>query len=147
MRVRKTAAALALSAGLVAGGIASGTGTAEAAAGCSAIGGHASDDASIVWNGCVAATDGLWSRFYDGRPQVAWSDELFMAFPYNTGLRIFCWLNGPSVAGPWGSSAIWDRVGFYEWPGGGGAGFTYRELAVPDAWVYTGSNDPVVPHC
>ncbi|WP_344337641.1 hypothetical protein [Kitasatospora putterlickiae] len=82
-----------------------------------------------------------------GCPEVAWSDELFAAFPYNTGLRVFCRLSGPSVTGPWGGSAIWDRVGFYEWPGAGGYGSTVRTLAVPDAWVYTGSNNPVVPHC
>ncbi|MER6360906.1 hypothetical protein [Kitasatospora sp. NPDC001527] len=147
MRVRKALAAVAMSAGLMAGGIASGAGTARAADGCDAIGGHASDRPWIGWNGCVAATDGLWSRFYDGRPQVAWSDELFTAFPYNTGLSISCWLSGPAVQGPWGTSTVWDKVELYEWPGAGASGFTFRTLAVPDAWVYTGSNDPVVPHC
>lgn len=46
-----------------------------------------------------------------------------------------CYRNGASVTGPYGTSKMWLSVDNH--PG----------KWVPDAWVYTGSNSAVVPHC
>ncbi|MFF7453948.1 hypothetical protein [Kitasatospora sp. NPDC008115] len=148
MRVRKTAAALALSAGLVAGGIASGTGTAGAAnPPCSGVG-EPIPGYIGTWNGCIAATDGLWARWHGGSSDVTWSDPLDKAYRYNTRLYIYCWLKGPEVDGMWGKSSVWDAVGLYQEPGGPVTGPSdLRHLVFPDGWVWTGSNTPNVPRC
>ena len=64
------------------------------------------------------------------------------------GVYIECYLTGVSVTGPNGPTTIWDVVGMYQTPGGPLAAYTPGPFVVPsDAWIYTGSNDPVVPHC
>ncbi|SFJ23784.1 hypothetical protein SAMN05421835_1042 [Amycolatopsis sacchari] len=48
-------------------------------------------------------------------------------------VTIECYVEGDAVTGTYGTSAIWDRIG----PG----------QYVSDAYVYTGSDQPVAPHC
>ncbi len=56
--------------------------------------------------------------------------------PFNTTIAIQCTDAGDKVAGPYGSSLVWDVTTY-----GGKTGY------VPDAWVYTGTNNPVAPAC
>ena len=56
--------------------------------------------------------------------------------PNSTPLTIECTLNGTSVTGPYGATAIWDRV---SWQG--------SDVFVSDAWVYTGTAAAVASPC
>ena len=49
------------------------------------------------------------------------------------GVQIACYVNGQSIAGPYGTESIWDLStdGYY----------------YSDAWLWTDSNGPVVPQC
>jgi hypothetical protein len=53
--------------------------------------------------------------------------------PANSALWIVCYVNGQSITGPYGTEAAWDL---------GDDGYYYS-----DAWIWTGSNSPVVPVC
>lgn len=57
------------------------------------------------------------------------------------GIFISCYVTGQTVSGHFGSENVWDEV----------SGAPYNQVAtggfVPDAYVYTGSNSPVVPRC
>jgi uncharacterized protein YraI len=57
------------------------------------------------------------------------------------GIYISCYVTGQTVSGQYGSEDVWDEV----------SGAPYNTVAVggfvPDAYVYTGSNSPVVPRC
>jgi hypothetical protein len=57
------------------------------------------------------------------------------------GIFISCYVTGETVSGLYGSENVWDEV----------SGAPYDQVAtggfVPDAYVYTGSNSPVVPRC
>ena len=53
--------------------------------------------------------------------------------PANSPLWIVCYVNGQSIAGPYGTESIWDV---------GDDGYYYS-----DAWLYTGTNGPAVPAC
>lgn len=50
-----------------------------------------------------------------------------------TVITLVCHVQGDSVSGPWGRSTVWNRLE--------NGGF------VTDAWVFTGSNNPIVPQC
>lgn len=56
--------------------------------------------------------------------------------PAGTTVTIDCWLSGQSVTGPYGAETTWDHTSY-----NGQAGF------VSDAWIYTGSNNPVAGPC
>jgi uncharacterized protein YraI/predicted esterase len=53
--------------------------------------------------------------------------------PANSALWIVCYVNGQSIAGPYGTETAWDL---------GDDGYYYS-----DAWIWTGSNSAVVPAC
>jgi GDSL-like Lipase/Acylhydrolase family len=53
--------------------------------------------------------------------------------PANSALWITCYTNGESISGPYGATTIWDLSD---------DGYYYS-----DAWVFTGSANPVVPAC
>ena len=53
--------------------------------------------------------------------------------PANSQLTIACYVDGQAITGPYGTTTIWDLAD---------DGYYYT-----DAWLYTGSNNPVVPHC
>ena len=50
-----------------------------------------------------------------------------------TVVSFSCYASGDAATGPYGTETIWDRLN--------SGGF------VPDAWIYTGSNNPTVPQC
>jgi hypothetical protein len=51
-------------------------------------------------------------------------------------------------AGPNGPTTTWDAVDFFHKPGGPLEFYTNGPFVMSnDAWIYTGSNDRVVPHC
>jgi uncharacterized protein YraI len=56
--------------------------------------------------------------------------------PVNTYISIDCTLNGASVTGPYGSTTLWDHTAY-----AGKTGY------VSDAWVYTGTSNPVAGTC
>ena len=64
------------------------------------------------------------------------SGTVLQCIPYNTTLTINCTLSGPGVTGPYGTLYTWDQVTY-----GGKTGY------VSDAWMYTGSNNPVAGTC
>ncbi len=53
--------------------------------------------------------------------------------PANSPIWIVCYVNGQSITGPYGTESVWDL---------GDDGYYYA-----DAWLWTGSNSPVVPQC
>ena len=53
--------------------------------------------------------------------------------PANSAIWIVCYMYGQSIAGPYGTESVWDL---------GDDGYYYS-----DAWIWTGSNSPVVPQC
>lgn len=56
--------------------------------------------------------------------------------PKGTSVTIYCTTSGPAQTGPYGTSSVWDRTVY-----GGATGY------VSDAWVYTGTNNPVAGAC
>lgn len=56
--------------------------------------------------------------------------------PTNVTIAIDCTASGPSVTGPYGATTLWNHTSY-----AGKSGF------VSDAWVYTGSWNPVAPGC
>lgn len=50
-----------------------------------------------------------------------------------TKVTLECYVRGQSVKGKWGTTTIWDRIA--------GGGY------VSDGFIYTGTNNPVVPPC
>lgn len=52
--------------------------------------------------------------------------------PY-TNVSISCQTEGSSVSGPYGTSTIWDKLGYQKW--------------IPDSYVNTGSDGYVVKPC
>jgi len=71
-----------------------------------------------------------------------WNDSGFVgSIDADTAITISCYLTGDTVSGPYGSENVWDMV----------SGSPDAQLDtgtfVPDAYIYTGSNSPVVPRC
>ncbi|MGB7962249.1 MAG: cutinase family protein [Propionicimonas sp.] len=64
------------------------------------------------------------------------ANPLIGCIPLATIIPVQCTAQGNAVTGPYGTETIWDRTIY-----GGKTGF------VSDAWVYTGSNNAVVPSC
>ncbi|WP_284990853.1 SH3 domain-containing protein [Arthrobacter sp. efr-133-TYG-120] len=68
-------------------------------------------------------------------PQV--SASVVGTIPKGGSVNLLCYVRGANVQGPWGASNIWDRVDL----GGGRIGYA------ADAFVITGSANPIVPPC
>lgn len=70
---------------------------------------------------------------YRTHPNTGPSSEIKGRLRDGAHLQIFCHVRGETVSGTYGRSDIWDRTrsGYY----------------VPDVFLYTGSDDPVVPRC
>lgn len=98
---------------------------------------------SGTWNGCVYATAGLNARSHHGVGDVTFNDPVIYTYPYRTLVRIDCYFNGPSVNG----STIWDAVELYQVPGNSTVFAWGGAVVSSDAWIYTGSDNPVVPKC
>lgn len=92
-----------------------------------------SDHSSAGWvpaevNG--TGGEGLWLDAGPGTdPQIV--------VPEGTEVWLYCYVEGPSVDGPYGTTSIWN----YVWTPGDRTGY------MSDAYLATGSHDPVVPHC
>lgn len=56
---------------------------------------------------------------------------------YGTPVTIYCTITSDPVTGPYGTTRIWDMIA----PSEGHGDF------VSDAWVYTGTNQPVAGTC
>jgi hypothetical protein len=124
-------------------------GAAQATAPCSGVG-ELIAGGTQRWNGCVYASAGLRGRTHPGNGYVYGTEVVRIVYPFGTKVYIDCYLDGVTVTGPNGPTTIWDAVGTYQTPGGpvltfadGGGVFVVSS----DAWIYTGSNNPVVPHC
>jgi hypothetical protein len=120
---------------------------AEAASNCSGVGSSVN---GTTFNGCVNASAGLKFRSHAGGGDVTWNDPPIMTAPYGTRVWIDCYFTGPSVTGPYGTTDIWDDIAGYIEPGQSIVTVfsdpgTYAVAS--DAWIYTGSNNPVVKHC
>lgn len=121
--------------------------TAQATAPCSGVGDVISGS-SLHWNGCVYASAGLRARSHSGTGFVTSTEPVITVYPFGTKVYLTCYLTGVSVTGPNGPTTIWDAVGMYQTPGGPLVSYTPGPFVVSsDAWIYTGSNNPVVPHC
>ena len=64
------------------------------------------------------------------------SSPVTQCVPHASVITISCTTQGQGVAGPWGTSKVWDRTSY-----AGHSGF------VPDAWVYTATAKPVAHAC
>jgi hypothetical protein len=120
---------------------------AEAASNCSGVGSSVN---GTTFNGCVNAGAGLNFRSHSGGGSVTWNDPPIMTAPYGTRVWIDCYFTGPSVTGPYGTTDIWDDIAGYIEPGQSIVTVfsdpgTYAVAS--DAWIYTGSNNPVAKHC
>jgi hypothetical protein len=85
---------------------------------------------------CAAKTVKIDSHATGGVSGHKGPDNSYAAGPthaMNSALSIVCYVNGQSIAGPYGTTNIWDLSD---------DGYYYT-----DAWLYTGSNGAVVPHC
>jgi hypothetical protein len=121
--------------------------SAYATAPCSGVG-TAIPGSTLHWNGCVYATAGLRARSHSGTGPVTGTEPILGTYPFGTKVYIYCYLTGASVTGPNGPTTIWDAVSEFQPPGGAMNAYGPGPFAVSsDAWIYTGSNDPVVPHC
>jgi hypothetical protein len=103
----------------------------------------ASAQAAGQVNGRVAATAGLNVR--SGSPTGVVIDVM----PYNSVARLYCWVSGPAINGPWGTTSVWDAVDGYTTPWGEnvvyGAG---PHVFSSDAWLDTGGDtSKMLPHC
>ena len=120
---------------------------ADAASNCSGVGSSVN---GTIFNGCVNASAGLKFRSHSGGGNVTWNDPPIMTAPFGTRVWIDCYFTGPSVTGPYGTTDIWDDIAGYIEPGQSIVTVfsnpgTYAVAS--DAWIYTGTNNPVVPHC
>jgi uncharacterized protein YraI len=61
------------------------------------------------------------------------NNRIIGSLPNGTRVTIQCYATGTAETGPWGTSRVWDNIGNSRW--------------VSDAFVFTGSNNPVAPHC
>jgi len=77
--------------------------------------------------------DGHASGGVSGHAGPSNADAAGPTRPMNSAIWIVCYVNGQSIAGPYGSSTIWDLSD---------DGFFYT-----DAWLYTGTNAAAVPAC
>lgn len=126
-------------------------GPAAAATPCSGVGQAIPGGGGAVWNGCVDASEGLNVRAHAGLNPISSSDGVVFTYPFGTKVQIDCYLPGPPVVGFDGSSTtVWDDVLSYELPGSS----TVTTWSNPpdgqyssDAWIYTGTDNPVVPKC
>lgn len=103
-------------------------------------------------NGTAAAASGLNVRHCQGCRDGVPSTALPTIYTLGNGTKLWirCYYHGETVSGPWGSSDIWDVVPEFQEPGQPVASFSPyggNPPVVSDAWVYTGSMTPVVPHC
>lgn len=64
------------------------------------------------------------------------SYALIGCIPVNTYISIDCTINGSAVTGPYGTTTLWDHTAY-----AGKSGY------VSDAWVYTGTANPVAGTC
>ncbi|MET8957530.1 hypothetical protein [Streptomyces sp. NPDC004533] len=51
--------------------------------------------------------------------------------PYGTSVSVYCWVLGPDVTGPYGTTNAWDMIEKF--------GQGHRTVA-SDAWIYTGGD-------
>lgn len=73
--------------------------------------------------------EGLWLNAEPGSGRQITVEE-------GTEVWLYCHVVGPSVDGPYGTTSIWN----YVWTTGDRTGY------MSDAYLATGSDDPVVPH-
>ncbi len=148
MRIPKRAVALLAMSAIPAAAFAlAAVSPAEAASSCSGVGSSVN---GTTFNGCVMASAGLNLRSHTGGGNVSFNDPVIMTAPFDTRVWIDCYFTGPSVTGPYGTTDIWDDVAGYIEPGQSivavfSSPGTYAVAS--DAWIYTGSNNPVVKHC
>jgi hypothetical protein len=72
------------------------------------------------------------------------------AMPDNSIALLNCWVSGPAVTGPGGTTTVWDSVESYTTPWG--TSVTYVGAGGPalasDAWLDTGGDtSTMLPHC
>ncbi|MET9338675.1 hypothetical protein ACWENQ_45140 [Nonomuraea sp. NPDC004354] len=72
--------------------------------------------------------DGEVYRINFGKRPVGW-------YAYGDTVHPVCWLEGPKVTGPYGSTTAWISLG-----GGYGAGGDGTQTVLTDAWVNTGDD-------
>ena len=111
-----------LAAGTLAGGLAAGSGTASA---------EPITELPGFKTARVLASPSLTIR---SAPYL-WAPAIGSA-PYGIQMNIRCYRLGSAVSGPYGTSTVWDQT----WVNG-------RTGYASDAWLWTGSSRPVVPHC
>lgn len=99
--------------------------------------------ASSMVNGRVMARLGL--NVHSGSPTGPVIDTM----PYNSTAQIYCWVGGPAITGPYGTTSVWDAINGYTTPSGQNYLFCCgREVFSSDAWLDTGSDtSKMVPHC
>jgi hypothetical protein len=85
---------------------------------------------------CAPKTVAIDSHATGGVSGHRGPDNSYAAGPthqVNSGITIFCYVDGQSITGPYNTTTIWDLSN---------DGYYYT-----DAWIYTGTNGAAVPHC
>ncbi|MEZ0070149.1 uncharacterized protein YraI [Streptacidiphilus sp. MAP12-20] len=103
----------------------------------------AAQAAETFVHGTVDATRGLNVR--SGSPTGAVIDTM----PYNSNADLYCWVSGPAVTGPFGTTTVWDAVNDYTTPGGQSIAYVGgTRVFSSDAWLNTGGDtSKMLPHC
>lgn len=93
--------------------------------------------------GTVAATAGL--NLHSGSP----TGTVIGAMPYQSTAQLYCWVYGPAITGPWGTTSVWDAVASYTPPGSWTVVFgPGTKVFSSDAWLNTGGDtSKMLPHC
>jgi hypothetical protein len=113
------------------------------AASCSGLG---TTTDGITWNGCVVAGAGLNVRAHSGTGPVSRQDLVVFTYPVYTLVHVECTLGGFNVNG----STLWDAVDVFREPGGPVVFFTPADNPFPastDFYIFTGTDNPIAPHC
>jgi uncharacterized protein YraI len=99
--------------------------------------------AESIIHGTVDARLGL--NVHSGSPTGAVIDTM----PYNSNAVLYCWVTGPAVTGPFGTTTVWDAVDSYTTASGQSVAFVGdSRVFSSDAWLNTGGDtSKMLPHC
>jgi hypothetical protein len=106
--------------------------------------------ATTTFSGFVDASLGLNARSHASKfTNVTLKDPIIATYPQNTQVHILCVFTGPAETGPFGPTTVWDAIDYFQEPGGT---LTFYSPIPPyavssDAWINTGTNNPVAPPC
>jgi uncharacterized protein YraI len=75
--------------------------------------------------------------------------QVIDTMPFDSTAQIYCWVSGPAVTGPYGTTSVWDALDGYTTPSGQRYAFSGgTKVFSSDAWLDTGGDtSKMVAHC